>query len=67
VKEGVLFFTDIDEGCLEARFQILDTAFKDGADFTGFARAFDFELFEDAVLRRATRFSSGSELMISSV
>ena len=56
MQEGVLFLTDIDEGSLEARFQILDATFKDGADFTGFARALDFKLFEDAVLEKGDPF-----------
>ena len=45
VKEGVLGFTDIDECGFEARFEILDTTFKDGAHFAGFTSAFDFEFF----------------------
>ena len=45
MQEGVLVLTDIDEGCLKTRFQILYVAFKNGPDFTGLARALDFKLF----------------------
>ena len=37
----------------------MDAAFKDGADFTGFARALDFKLFKDAVLEKGDAFFEG--------
>ena len=56
MQEGGLVLADIDEGCFEARFQILYMAFKYSPDFTCFARALDFKLFEDAVLEECNAF-----------
>ena len=53
VEEGVFLFADIDEGGLQAWFEILDAALEDGADFAGFAGAFDFEFFEDAIFEQS--------------
>ena len=50
VQEGVFGLSDIDEGGLEAGFEVLDLALEDGAHFAGLAAALDFELFQHAVL-----------------
>ena len=47
VEEGVFRLADIDEGCLEAGFEVLYFAFKDGSDFVEFSGSFDFELFKN--------------------
>ena len=51
MQEGILGLADIDERSFEARFEILDAPFKDGAHFAGFTRAFDFKFFKHAVLQ----------------
>jgi len=51
VEKGILFLADIDEGSLQAGLQVLNAPFKDGPHFAGFTGAFDFELFEYAVLK----------------
>ena len=50
VKEGVFRLADVDEGGLEAGFEVLDLAFVDGPDLVDLASALDFKLLEDALV-----------------
>jgi hypothetical protein len=50
MEEGVFFEADIDEGGLEAVFEVLDAAFEDAADQAFVVGSFDGEFLEAAVL-----------------
>ena len=49
VKEGIFWLSNINKGSLESVFQILDTSFKDRADFAGIAGTLDLKFFKNPV------------------
>ena len=67
MEEGVLLEADVHEGRFEAVLEVADLAFEDAADQALLGGALDGELLEPAVLETATRVSSDSALMMTSL